>query len=235
LADRGVIYAIAHVHGGNERGLDWHLQGHKDHKWNTFHDFIDVAEGLTDMGYGEKGKIVIEGRSAGGLLMGAVLNDRPELFAGAIVGEGFLDVLNTMSDPALPWVLEEKAEWGDPDDEKTFHYIESYSPYDNIHKDKKYPPILATTGVSDAFVMYWEPAKWIARLRDEAQGGPFYLKTNMNGGHNGSSERLGSADDAAVEIAFVLQQFEKCGYDLTLKTSVAKKADQSKKLKPPQP
>ncbi|MEZ0262026.1 MAG: prolyl oligopeptidase family serine peptidase, partial [Alphaproteobacteria bacterium] len=186
LADRGVIFAIAHVRGGNEKGQDWYRQGRGDNKWNTFHDFIDVAESLADAGYGEKGKIVIEGRSAGGLLIGAVLNEKPELFAGAIAGEAYLDVMNTMSDPSLPWVHEEKAEWGDPEDEKDFHYMRSYSPYDNIRPDKKYPPVLATTGISDPCVMYWEPAKWIARLRDEAQGGPFYLKVNTDSGYEGA-------------------------------------------------
>lgn len=234
LVDRGVIYAIAHVHGGDEKGRDWYLNGRGDHKWNTFHDFIDAAEGLTDLGYGEKGKIVIEGCSAGGLLMGVVLNERPDLFAGAIVGVAFLDVMNTMSDPSLPWVEEEKAEWGDPNDEEIYHYQRSYSPYDNIKPGVKYPPILATTGLSDPLVMYWEPAKWIARLRDEAQGGPFYLKVNANGGHQGASARLERIDDDAVEIGFALQQFEKCGYDLALKTAPVVKPAKNK-IKPPQP
>ncbi|MEZ0224990.1 MAG: S9 family peptidase [Alphaproteobacteria bacterium] len=238
LADRGVIYAIAHVHGGNEKGQDWYLHGRRKEKWNTFHDFIDVAESLTDMGYGEKGKIVIEGRSAGGLLIGAVLNEKPELFAGAIAGEAFLDVMNTMSDPSLPWVYEERREWGDPEDEKDFHNMRSYSPYDNIRKDKKYPPVLATTGLSDPCVMYWEPAKWIARLRDEAQGGPFYLKVHTDSGHEGASARLDNIDEVAVETGFILHQFQKCGYDLTPKTGPRaaagiKKTGDTGKLKPP--
>lgn len=219
LAERGVIFAIAHVRGGNERGPAWHADGRADRKMNSFSDFIDVAESLTDQGYGQKGKIVIEGRSAGGLLMGAVLNMRPELFTGAIVGEAFLDVMNTMSDPSLPWVDEEKAEWGDPDKEKSFHYMHGYSPYDNIRKDAAYPAILATTAISDSCVMYWEPAKWIARLRDEAKGGPFYLKVNTSAGHDGASARLEKINEMAVEIGFALAQFSKCGYDVSLRNN----------------
>lgn len=218
LADRGVIYAIAHIRGGGEKGESWYLDGKMDKKQNTFNDFIDAAEGLAAQGYGKRGGIVIEGRSAGGLLMGAVLNQAPEgLFAGAVAGVPFVDVMNTMSDESLPLTPGEWTEWGNPiTDEKAYRRMRAYSPYDNIDPNKKYPPILATGSLADFRVTYWEPAKWIARLRDEAQGGPFFLKTNMNGGHAGSAARFTRLDEDATLVAFALHRFEEAGYDLRL-------------------
>lgn len=205
LVNRGVIYALAHVRGGAEKGRQWYLHGKGAHKKNTFSDFIETAEALEKNGYADKGNIVIHGGSAGGLLVGAVLNMRPALFAGAIGEVPFVDVLNTVSDADLPLTPPEWDEWGNPIHSKEdFKRIAAYSPYDNI-KDAQYPPIFATAGLADYRVTYWEPAKWIARLREKAKGGPFLLRTNMEAGHGGSAARFEQLKEYAHAYAFALK------------------------------
>jgi len=218
LCDRGVIYAFAHVRGGGELGRKWYMNGKKENKVNSFTDFIDVTEGLIQHGYGAKGKVCIEGRSAGGLLMGAVTNMRPDLYAGVIAGVPFVDVLNTISDATLPLTPPEWEEWGNPiKDKAAYETIKSYSPYDNIGKDKTYPAILATAGLTDFRVTYWEPAKWIARLREKTKGGPFFMKTAMNAGHAGSAARYEKIRERAPEFAFIMQCFKQKGYDISFR------------------
>ncbi len=167
LVDRGVVYAIAHIRGGGEMGKAWHDDGRMMHKKNTFTDFIACAEYLTAQGYGSKDKLVIEGASAGGLLMGAVLNMRPDLFHAAIVGVPFVDVINTMLDESIPLTVPEFEEWGNPKKEAEFDYMITYSPYDNIEA-KAYPNMLVRTSFNDSQVMYWEPAKYVAKMRSLA-------------------------------------------------------------------
>ncbi len=208
LVDRGVIYAIAHVRGGSAKGRQWYLDARFEKKINSFTDFARVAEDLQARGYGRPGETVIEGRSAGGLLMGGTVNLRPDLFAGVIAGVPFVDVLNTMSDAELPLTPPEWVEWGNPiEDEAAYETISSYSPYDNIRGDTPYPPILATGGIADYRVTYWEPAKWVARLRDEAEGGPFLLKMNMEAGHAGSAARFERLEERSHDYAFALAIF----------------------------
>ena len=218
IADRGAIYAIAHIRGGGDMGEKWYLDGKMENKVNTFTDFIDVTEALTDEGYGEKGKVCIEGRSAGGMLMGAVINMRPELYAGVIAGVPFVDVLNTICDESLPLTPGEWEEWGNPiTDKAVYDYMKSYSPYDNIASGKFYPSVLATAGLTDYRVTYWEPAKWIARLRSETIGGPYFMKTEMNAGHAGSAARYEKARERAPEYAFMVKCFEEKGYDMSMR------------------
>lgn len=208
LVDRGVIYATAHIRGGSAKGRQWYLDARFEKKINSFTDFARVAEVLQERGYGRPGETVIEGRSAGGLLMGATVNLRPDLFAGVIAGVPFVDVLNTMSDAELPLTPPEWVEWGNPiEDPAAYETIASYSPYDNIRSDIPYPPILATGGIADYRVTYWEPAKWVARLRDEAQGGPFLLKMNMEAGHQGSAARFERLEERSHDYAFALAIF----------------------------
>jgi oligopeptidase B len=208
LVDRGAIFAIAHVRGGAAKGRRWYLDGKLDKKPITFSDFARVAEQLQARGYGRPGQTVILGRSAGGLLVGAALNLRPELFGGAIAGVPFVDVLNTMSDAELPLTPPEWVEWGDPiHNLGAYETIAGYSPYDNIRSDVAYPPVLATSGLADYRVTYWEPAKWIARLRAEARGGPFFLKMNMEAGHAGSAARFERLEEEAHDYAFALKIF----------------------------
>ncbi len=218
MVDRGVIYAVAHVRGGSEMGEKWYLNGKKEHKMNTFYDFIDVTEALTDQGYGKKGEVCMEGGSAGGLLMGAVVNLRPDLYTGVIADVPFVDVLTTISDASLPLTPGEWEEWGNPITNKgAYDLIKSYSPYDAIQKGVEYPPIYACCGVADHRVTYWEPAKWIQRLRDEAQGGPFMLKTELGSGHFGSSARSESMRQVAPQCAFAIHRFESHGYDMHMR------------------
>ncbi|MGE0047174.1 MAG: S9 family peptidase, partial [Hyphomonadaceae bacterium] len=188
LVDRGWIYAIAHVRGGSEKGWGWFLDGRKFAKKNTFTDFIACAEGLIAQNYAGAGNIVAEGGSAGGLLMGAIVNMRPDLWAGVIGAVPFTDVLNTMSDVSLPLTPPEWPEWGNPlEDEAAYDYIASYSPYDQI-APRPYPAILATGGLSDPRVTYWEPAKWVARLRAHTTSErPVLLKLDMDAGHAGAA------------------------------------------------
>jgi oligopeptidase B len=205
LVDRGWIWATAHIRGGSDKGWGWFLDGRKDSKPNTFTDFIASAEHLVAEGYGRAGRIVAYGGSAGGLLMGAVANLRPELWAGVIAAVPFVDVLNTMSDTSLPLTPPEWPEWGDPiHDPAAYDLIESYSPYDQV-KSQPYPAILATGGLSDPRVTYWEPAKWVARLRERTTGeAPVLLRINMEAGHGGASGRFDFLKEIALDYAFAV-------------------------------
>jgi len=207
LVDRGVVAAVAHIRGGGELGKAWHDDGRMMHKRNTFTDFIASAEYLVANGYGSKDKLVIEGRSAGGLLMGAVLNMRPDLFHAAIVGVPFVDVMNTMLDESLPLTVGEFEEWGNPKEKAAFDYMISYSPYDNIQA-KPYPNILVKTSFNDSQVMYWEPAKYVAKMRATRNDhNLLILKTNLDpAGHGGSSGRYDRLKEAAFDYSFILTQ-----------------------------
>jgi oligopeptidase B len=205
LVDRGFVYAIAHIRGGTDKGWGWYLDGKRQNKPNSFTDFIAAGEMLAAEGFTSRGRIVAEGGSAGGMLMGAVANLAPELFAGIIAEVPFVDVLNTILDESLPLTPMEWPEWGDPiRDEAAFRTILSYSPYDNI-KAQAYPPILATGGLADPRVTYWEPAKWVARLRATMTGGgPVMLHTNMDAGHAGAAGRFDSLKETALAYAFAI-------------------------------
>ena len=208
LVDRGVIFATAHIRGGAAKGRQWYLDGKLDKKKNSFSDFANAAETLQELGYGRRGETVIFGGSAGGLLVGATLNLRPDLFGGAIAAVPFVDVLTTISDPELPLTPPEWVEWGNPiNDADAYATIAAYSPYENIRVDIDYPPVLALGGLTDYRVTYWEPAKWIARLRDEAKGGPFFLKMHMEAGHGGSAARFERMKERTHEYAFALKIF----------------------------
>jgi oligopeptidase B len=205
LVNRGFVYAIAHIRGGADKGWGWYLDGKRDKKTNSFEDFAASARALIAQNYTSEKRIVGHGGSAGGMLMGAVANRFGELFAG-IVGEvPFVDVLNTMLDDTLPLTPPEWPEWGNPiESEKDFRTILSYSPYDNLAA-KEYPAILAMGGLTDPRVTYWEPAKWIARLRATMTGGgPVLLRTNMGAGHGGASGRFKRLDEVAIVYAFAL-------------------------------
>ena len=210
LVDRGWIWATAHVRGGSEKGWGWFLDGRKDRKKNSFTDFVACAEHLIDEGYGKAGRIVAYGGSAGGMLMGAVANLRPDLWAGIIAAVPFVDVLNTMSDTDLPLTPPEWPEWGNPlEDEGAYDYIASYSPYDNVGP-LPYPAILATGGLSDPRVTYWEPAKWAAKVRRcSTSGRPVLLKINMEAGHGGASGRFDFLKEIALDYAFAVWAIER--------------------------
>jgi oligopeptidase B len=204
LLDRGVIFACAHVRGGGEMGKRWHDQGRLLNKGNTFTDFIACAEHLIREHYTEPGQLVIEGGSAGGLLVGAVANMRPELFRAVVAQVPFVDVVNTMLDDTLPLTTGEYEEWGDPRDRTYFDYMLSYSPYDNL-EPKPYPALLVETSLHDSQVMYWEPAKYVARLRTlKTDTNPLLLKTNMKAGHGGASGRYDFLKELAFTYAFIL-------------------------------
>ncbi len=205
LVDRGVTFAIAHVRGSKAKGYRWYLDGKLEKKTNTFKDFIAAADHLIAEGYTARGRIVAEGGSAGGMLVGAVANLAPDRFAGILAQVPFVDVLNTMSDATLPLTPPEWPEWGNPlEDGEAFERILAYAPYENV-SDRPYPPILATGGLSDPRVTYWEPAKWIARLRHDAPGGgPYLLHINMEAGHGGASGRFEGLKETARDFAFVL-------------------------------
>jgi oligopeptidase B len=207
MVDREVVVAIAHIRGGGEMGKAWHDAGRMMNKRTTFTDFISCAEYLVANGYGSKDKLVIEGRSAGGLLMGAVLNMRPDLFHAAIVGVPFVDVINTMLDESLPLTVTEFEEWGNPKEKPAFDYMISYSPYDNI-QDKPYPNILVRTSFNDSQVMYWEPAKYVAKMRaTRSDRHLLILKTNLDpAGHGGASGRYDRLKEASFDYAFILTQ-----------------------------
>ena len=207
LVDRGMIYAIAHVRGGDDLGREWYLAGKADRRKNSFHDFIDVAKGLIARGYTSAGKISIEGRSAGGQVMGAVYNEAPELWGAVLAGVPFVDVINTMVDETLPLTPGEWPEWGNPiTDKAAFDYMLSYSPYDNVAA-KAYPPMLVSAGLNDPRVTYWEPAKWVAKLRaTRTNDALLLLRTNMGAGHAGKSGRWTALKEDAEEYAFVLTQ-----------------------------
>ena len=207
MVDRGVVVAVAHIRGGGEMGKAWHDAGRMMNKKTTFTDFISCAEYLVAHGYGSKDKLAIEGRSAGGLLMGAVLNMRPDLFHAAIVGVPFVDVINTMLDESLPLTVTEFEEWGNPKEKPAFDYMISYSPYDNL-EDKPYPNILVKTSFNDSQVMYWEPAKYTAKMRaTRSDHHLLILKTNLEpAGHGGASGRYDRLKEASFDYAFLLTQ-----------------------------
>ncbi len=206
LLNRGVIFARAHVRGGGDLGKTWHDQGKMMLKRNTFTDFINAAEYLISEKYTSNKHLVIQGGSAGGLLMGAVLNMRPELFKAAIVEVPFVDVINTMLDESLPLTTGEFLEWGNPKVKNEYDYIKSYCPYSNIAA-KAYPNILVKTSLNDSQVMYWEPAKYVAKLRaNKTDNNLLLLKTNLAGGHGGSSGRYDRFKEVAFNFAFVLEQ-----------------------------
>lgn len=205
LVDRGWIWAVAHIRGGSDKGWGWFLDGRREKKANTFTDFIACAEHLVTEGYATKGRIAAYGGSAGGMLMGAVANLRPDLWGAIIAAVPFVDVLNTMSDTSLPLTPPEWPEWGNPiEDPDAYDRIASYSPYDQV-KAQAYPPVLATGGLSDPRVTYWEPAKWAARLRDFTTGdAPILLKINMEAGHGGASGRFDFLKEIALDYAFAI-------------------------------
>ena len=203
LLDRGMVFAIAHVRGGGEMGRAWYDDGKMLNKVNTFTDFVDVAGHLIDSGRTRSDLLVAEGRSAGGLLVGAVANLAPELFAGILAGVPFVDALTSILDPDLPLTVIEWDEWGDPlHDPAVYEYMRGYSPYENVRDDVEYPRILAVTSLNDTRVLYVEPAKWVARLREV--GAPVLLKTEMSAGHGGVSGRYESWRERAFEYAWVL-------------------------------
>ena len=205
LVDRGFVYAIAHIRGGADKGWGWYLDGKREKKTNTFDDFAAAGRALCDAKYTSAKRIVGHGGSAGGMLMGAVANRSGDLFAGLVAEVPFVDVLNTMLDDTLPLTPPEWPEWGNPiESEKDFRTILSYSPYDNVAA-KDYPAILAMGGLTDPRVTYWEPAKWVARLRATMTGGgPVLLRTNMGAGHGGASGRFNRLDEVAIVYAFAL-------------------------------
>jgi oligopeptidase B len=207
MVDRGVVAAVAHIRGGGEMGKAWHDDGRMMHKKNTFTDFVACAEYLVAQGYGSKERLVIEGRSAGGLLMGAVLNLRPDLFKAALVGVPFVDVMNTMLDESLPLTVTEFEEWGNPKEKPAFDYMITYSPYDNVEA-RAYPNMLVKTSFNDSQVMYWEPAKYVAKMRAlRTDHNVLILKTNLSpAGHGGASGRYDRLKEAAFDYAFILTQ-----------------------------
>ncbi len=204
LLDRGFAYAIAHVRGGGELGETWHEQGRMLCKRNTFTDFIRCAESLVEEGYTSPERLGIQGRSAGGLLIGAVTNMRPDLFRAVVAGVPFVDVLATMLDPSIPLTVIEYEEWGDPKDPEYYDYIRSYSPFDNV-RETDYPHILVTAGLHDPRVQYWEPARWVSRLRERrTDDGRLLLRTAMDAGHMGPSDRYAWLKEKAFEFAFLV-------------------------------
>ena len=206
LVDRGFVYAIAHIRGGMEKGDAWYKAGKREHKENTFKDFISVGHHLANEGYTSKGNIISHGGSAGGMLMGAVVNMEPSLFGGCIAAVPFVDVLTTMLDDTLPLTPPEWPEWGNPiESAEDYKTIAAYSPVDNVSA-QAYPPIFALAGLTDPRVTYWEPAKWIAKLREHKNDDNILmLKTNMDSGHSGASGRFDSLKETAQEYAFALK------------------------------
>ncbi len=205
--DRGMAFAIAHIRGGDDLGQQWYHDGKLEKRTNTFNDFVDVAKGLIERGFSHEGGIAIAGGSAGGELMGAVVNSDPHLWGAVVADVPFVDVLNTMLDASLPLTPGEWPEWGNPiEDKAAFELIRSYSPYDNV-RAQDYPPLFISGGLNDPRVTYWEPAKWAAKLRaTKTDDNVLLLKTNMGAGHGGKSGRWESLKEAAEEMAFVLWQ-----------------------------
>ena len=209
LLDRGFGYAIAHIRGGDDMGYQWYLDGKLEKRTNTFNDFVDVARGLIAAGWASAGNISTSGGSAGGELMGAVINSDPGLWRAVVADVPFVDVLNTMLDETLPLTPGEWPEWGNPiTDKAAFEHIRSYSPYDNV-RPQAYPPLLITAGLNDPRVTYWEPAKWTAKLRSlKTDANILLLKTNMGAGHGGKSGRFTALEELAEEYAFIVAQFD---------------------------
>ena len=203
LLNRGFVYAIAHIRGGQEMGRQWYEDGKLLKKKNTFYDFIDCGKAMIDKKYTSEGHLYAQGGSAGGLLMGAIINMEPNLWNGVIAGVPFVDVVSTMLDETIPLTTGEFDEWGNPKEEEYYHYIKSYSPYDNIEK-KDYPNLLITTGYWDSQVQYWEPAKWIAKLREyKTDDNLLMMYCNMDVGHGGASGRFERYKEVALEYAFI--------------------------------
>ncbi|WP_207550119.1 S9 family peptidase [Thermostaphylospora chromogena] len=220
LLDRGVVFAVAHVRGGGEMGRQWYEDGKLLKKKNTFTDFVACARHMKESGW--SGPIVARGGSAGGLLMGAAVNLAPELFDGVVADVPFVDALNTILNPELPLTVIEWDEWGDPlHDPEVYAYMKSYSPYENIDGSREYPPILALTSLNDTRVFYHEPAKWIARLRATAKGGPFLLKTEMGAGHGGRSGRYDAWREEAFTLAWVLDRLGRADHPGVLGVSAS--------------
>jgi len=204
LLDRGFAFAIAHIRGGQEMGRDWYENGKFFKKKNTFTDFIDCGEFLIENNYTSKKSMYAMGGSAGGLLMGAVINMRPDLWNGVIAAVPFVDVVTTMLDETIPLTTGEYDEWGNPNDKAYYDYMKSYSPYDNV-TDADYPSMLVTTGYHDSQVQYWEPAKWVAKLREVRSGdNPLIMHCDMSAGHGGASGRFKRYKETAMEYAFLL-------------------------------
>ena len=204
LLDRGFVFALAHIRGGAELGQQWYDNGKLLNKMNTFHDFIDVTKELVAEGYGEASQVYAMGGSAGGLLMGAVINQAPELYRGIVAQVPFVDVVTTMLDESIPLTTGEYDEWGNPNDKTYYDYILQYSPYDQV-KAQDYPNMLVTTGLHDSQVQYWEPAKWVAKLRElKTDDNQLLMYTDMDSGHGGKSGRFKAYEDIALEYAFVL-------------------------------
>jgi oligopeptidase B len=212
LLERGVSVAIAHIRGGGELGKRWHDQGRMLAKINTFADFIAAAEFLIAEGYTSPARLAIEGGSAGGLLVGAVLNIRPELFRAAVLRVPFVDVINTMLDESLPLTVGEFEEWGNPKIREHYEYMKRYCPYTNAGS-RRYPAMLVRTSLNDSQVMYWEPAKYVAKLRVTARpdGGPLLFKVNMDAGHGGASGRYDALRESAIDFAFILSRLDRAG------------------------
>ena len=205
LIDRGMIYAIAHIRGSGDMGRPWYEDGKLMHKRNTFTDFIACAEHLIAEDYTQAEKLSIRGGSAGGLLVGAVTNMRPDLFRTVVAKVPFVDVVTTMLDDTIPLTTFEYDEWGNPNEKEAFDTMMAYSPYDNV-KAQAYPHLLVMTGLHDSQVQFWEPAKWVARLRQRNTGdGMLLFKTNMEAGHSGASGRFKPYEEKAFETAFVLK------------------------------
>lgn len=199
------MYAIAHIRGGQELGRQWYEDGKLYNKLNTFTDFIDVGKFLIETKYADPQRLYARGGSAGGLLMGAVVNMEPELYDGVIADVPFVDVVTTMLDDSIPLTTFEYDEWGNPNDKGFYDYMLAYSPYDNVDA-LPYPNLLVTTGLHDSQVQYWEPAKWVARLRVKRKGDNLLLlKTNMEAGHGGASGRFDRFKDVALRHAFLLK------------------------------
>ena len=208
LIDRGFAVALAHVRGGAENGREWFEAGRMLHKQNSFSDFIACAEHLIVNGYTSPSRLCAMGGSAGGLLMGAVVNQRPDLFQSMVAMVPFVDVVTTMSDPTIPLTTGEYDQWGNPEDEQYYRYMKTYSPYDNV-KPQRYPNMLVTTGINDPRVAYWEPAKWVARLRVmKTDQNLLLLKTELGAGHGGPSGRYEKFRETAFIYAFLLKTIE---------------------------
>ena len=204
LLNRGFVFAVANIRGGSEMGRHWYEDGKILNKLNTFYDFIDATKALVQQGYGNAKNVYAMGGSAGGLLMGAVINMEPELYAGIISAVPFVDVVTTMSDESIPLTTFEYKEWGNPANKEEYHYIKSYSPYDNI-KPAKYPAVLVTSSLHDSQVQYYEPAKYVPKLRDNTtSSNPILMKMNLTGGHAGLSGRLNALEESALDNAFLV-------------------------------
>jgi len=213
LLDRGFVYALAHIRGSQYLGREWYEEGKMLHKKNTFNDFVDCSKYLIEQAYTSPAHLYAMGGSAGGLLMGAIVNMNPELYNGIIASVPFVDVISTMLDDSIPLTTGEYDEWGNPNDKAYYEYIKSYSPYDQVVA-KEYPNILVTTGFHDSQVQYWEPAKWVAKLRAlKTDSNLLLLDTNMEAGHGGASGRFDALKETAKMYTFFLTLEDKLGLE----------------------